>query len=346
MTPSTGPYHILEPRGYPGLLSLVIPCYNEEPTIPYLRSEVSAFLETLPCPVEVILVNDGSRDGTLKALAEWARIDSRIKILHLSRNFGHQIASTAGLDHAGGDAVVLIDADLQDPLKAIHGMIDLYRQGYDVVYGRRGRRPSESRVKRLTAWLFYRLMRFLVYRDLPVDVGDFRLISRDCLNALTQMRECHRFLRGMVTWIGFPQTEMVYERQPRRAGESKYPMTKMLMFAWTAATSFSTIPLSLSFLFGGIIGLFGLEEACRALLAHFLGWYAVPGWTSLMVVNSLVGSVLLIGFGVLGQYIGRIYEQSKDRPLYIVARRVNCERDGQAGPSEPSERRTVEGSRR
>lgn len=345
MSSSRGPYHILESRDFPGLLSLVIPCYNEEPTVPFLKAEVTAFLGTLPCPAEVILVNDGSHDGTLRELTEWARSDRRIKVLHLSRNFGHQIASTAGLDHARGDAVVLIDADLQDPLDVIHRMIELYREGYDVVYGRRGQRQSESRSKLATAWLFYRLMRLLVYKDLPVDVGDFRLISRPCLNALTQMRECHRFLRGMVTWVGYPQTEVVYQRQPRCAGETKYPMRKMLMFAWTAATSFSSVPLNLSFLVAAIVGLFGLEEAARAVVAHVMG-KAVPGWTSLIVVTSLIGSAILVFLGVLGQYIGRIYEQGKERPLYIVARKVNCGEENRQSLGEPAQQRAAEGSLR
>jgi glycosyltransferase involved in cell wall biosynthesis len=320
---------VLEPRGYPGLLSLVMPCYNEEEGIPFLRREVTAFLDEVPYPVEIVLVNDGSRDGTFRVLHEWARADSRVKVLNLSRNFGHQIASTAGLDYAAGDAVVLMDADLQDPLRVIHLMVEKYREGFDVVYGRRAKRAAEGPFKRATAWLFYRLMRFLVYKDLPVDVGDFRLISRPCLTALNQMREYHRFLRGMVTWVGFEQTEVVYERDPRRAGETKYPISKMLKFAWTAATSFSSIPLNLSFLVGGIVGVFALEEAVRAIVAEMQG-YTVPGWTSLMVVTSLIGSALLVFLGVLGQYVSRIYEQSKGRPLYIVARAVNCQAAAEA----------------
>lgn len=345
MTSSPGTYHILEPRDFPKLLSLVSPCYNEEPTIPFLRAEITAFLDTLPCPTEVILVNDGSRDGTLRELTEWARADRRIKVLHLSRNFGHQIAATAGLDQARGDAVVLIDADLQDPLEVIHRMIELYRQGYDVVYGRRGQRQKESKTKLITAWMFYRLMRLMVYKDLPVDVGDFRLISRPCLDALNQMRECHRFLRGMVTWVGYPQTEVVYERAPRCAGETKYPMRKMLMFAWTAATSFSSVPLNLSFLVALIVGLFGVEEAVRAVVAHLMG-NSVPGWTSLIVVTSLIGSAILMFLGVLGQYMGRIYDQAKDRPLYIVARRVNCEANERSAIGESAQGRAAEGSLR
>jgi glycosyltransferase involved in cell wall biosynthesis len=271
-----------------------------------------------------VLVNDGSSDRTLDALLAWANADVNAKVLHLSRNFGHQIASTAGLDHASGDAIVLIDADLQDPLSAIHGMIAQYCQGYDVVYGRREKRSGESPFKLATAWVFYRIMQLLVYSDLPVDTGDFRLISRHCLAGLQSMRETHRFLRGMVAWAGYPQIAFMYDRGPRLRGQTKYPLRKMLTFAWTAATSFSTLPLKLSWMFGCLVGLFGIEEGFRAVMALIMGWYVVPGWTSLMVVGSLVGAVLLMSLGVLGQYVGIIYEQAKGRPLYLVSRKFNC----------------------
>jgi dolichol-phosphate mannosyltransferase len=204
-------------------------------------------------------------------------------------------------------------------------MLDRYREGYDVVYGQRERRDGESAFKLFTAWLFYRLMRSLVYKSLPVDTGDFRLMSRDCLSALQSMRETHRFLRGMVAWVGYPQCAVKYQRAARAAGTTKYPLRKMLAFAWTAATSFSTLPLQASIVLGMLVGLFGVEEAIRAIFAVSLGWYAVPGWTSLMVVTSLVGSAMLISIGIVGQYVGRIYEQSKDRPLYVVARAFNVE---------------------
>jgi len=188
------------------------------------------------------------------------------------------------------------------------------------VYGQRESRAGESAHKRFTAWIFYRIMRRLVYRELPPDVGDFRLISRTCLDAVNQMRETHRFLRGMVAWVGFPQTAVVYRRQGRVAGVTKYPLRKMLAFSWIAATSFSTLPLRLSMIFGAIVGMLGIEEGIRATLAHFLGWYTVPGWTSLTVLVSLIGSALLISIGILGEYVAKLYEQSKGRPLYIVAR--------------------------
>jgi dolichol-phosphate mannosyltransferase len=324
------------PRAYPACLSLVIPCYNEEPVIPFLRKQLTAFLEGLSCDSEVILVNDGSRDDTLILLLEWAAQDPRIRILQLSRNFGQDLAVTAGLDHACGDAVILMDADLQDPLPVIDKMIEQYCAGYDVVYGKREKRTGESPLKLLSAWLFYRLMRLLASCDLPPDVGNFRLISRPCVDNLSKMRESHRFLRGMIAWVGYPQTSVRYHRQSRVAGDTKYSANKMLGFAWTAATSFSTAPLNLSFVLGGLVGLFGIEEACRALLAHIMGWYVVPGWTSLMVVTSLIGSALLVSVGILGQYIARIYEQSKGRPLYLVTREYGAGRELFADSQEPS----------
>ena len=312
--------HLLCPRGYPRLLSLVIPLYDEEPVILSLRDAVEHFAGTLECPLEVVLVNDGSRDQTLSHLAEWAAADARVRVLHLSRNFGHQIAATAGLDHATGDAAVVLDADLQDPLAVIHRMIERYREGYDVVYGQRASRAGERAYKRLTAWAFYRVMRTLVYRQLPPDVGDFRLISRPCLEAVGQMRETHRFLRGMVAWVGFAQVAVPYHRQPRIAGCTKYSLRKMLAFSWTAATSFSTLPLRFSMVTAVIAAAVGIEEGIRALLAYSLGWYTVPGWTSLTVIVSLIGSAMLMSVGILGEYVAKIYEQSKGRPLYVVAR--------------------------
>jgi len=312
--------HLLRPRERPDRLSLVIPIYNEEAVITALRDAVTGFARTVPSQLELVLVNDGSADQTLALLAEWAASDPRVRVLHLSRNFGHQIAATAGLDHASGDAVVLMDADLQDPLPVIHDMIERYCEGYDVVYGQRESRAGESAYKRFTAWMFYRIMRHLVYRALPPDVGDFRLISRPCLDAVKQMRETHRFLRGMVAWVGFPQVAVSYHRQARVAGSTKYPLRKMLAFSWVAATSFSTLPLRISMIMGAIVGLLGVEEGIRALLAYSLGWYTVPGWTSLTVVVSLIGSAMLMSIGILGEYVAKIYEQSKGRPLYIVAR--------------------------
>lgn len=315
--------YLLQPRPYPKYLSLVIPLYNEEAVIPFLRDALSRFLPELQSEAEVILINDGSTDCTLKQLVQWAKQDTRMKVLNFSRNFGHQIALTAGLDYARGDAVVLLDADLQDPLNAIPRMIERYCEGYDVVYGHRVARTGETGFKRLTAWCFYRLMRRFAHKELPLDTGDFRLLSRPCLNALQQMRETHRFLRGMCTWVGFPQAGVEYERSHRVAGITKYPLSKMLVFAWTAATSFSTLPLKASIWLGFIASLLGIAEAAHALLAKIFHWYVVPGWSSLTVLISLLGGVTLVSIGVLGEYIGKLYEQTKNRPLYIVSQTVN-----------------------
>jgi len=311
--------HFVTARPDPKLLSVVFPIYSESEVLPFVEKEVTAFLGTVSCACEVVLVNDGSTDDSLDKLAAWADRDTRVTVVQLSRNFGHQIAATAGLDHARGDAVVLMDADLQDPLAVIHQMIARYREGYDVVYGQRMVRGGEGLFKRGSAWLFYRIMHLLVYPDLPVDTGDFRLVSKECLDQLLQMRECHRFLRGMVTWVGFPQIAVQYVRNPRAAGTTKYPLRKMLRFAWTAATSFSTIPLNLSFMLGGAAGLFAAEEFIRAFITAYQG-HNVPGWTSLMVLTSAIGSAILLLLGVIGQYVGKTYEQSKDRPLYLVSR--------------------------
>src|SRR5215472_520780 len=271
--------YFLQSRSYPRRLSLVIPVYNEEEVIPSLREALVGFVSQLTCEMEIVLVNDGSTDSTLKLLVEWAQQERRVKVLNFSRNFGHQIALTAGLDYATGEAVVLLDADLQDPLSVIHKMIERYREGYDVVYGQRLARMGETAFKRFTAWLFYRLMRRFVHQGLPLDAGDFRLISRHCLSALQQMRETHRFLRGMVTWVGFPQIGVPYERESRVAGKTKYPLSKMILFAWTAATSFSTLPLKASIWVGAIATLLGFAEAVHAILAKLFHWYVVPGWS-------------------------------------------------------------------
>ncbi len=315
--------HLLQPRPYPKLLSLVLPMYNEASVVPHLRAALEQFVAELRGNCEIILVNDGSSDATLSLIADWAKEDPRVKIVNLSRNFGHQSAATAGLDYASGDAVVLLDADLQDPVSVVHQMIERYGQGYDVVYGQRVGRHGETAFKRFSAWLFYRLMSGFVYKGLPVDAGDFRLISRNCLNGLQQMRETHRFLRGMVAWVGYPQIGVPYERAARVAGSSKYPLRKMLKFAWTAATSFSALPLKASMVMGLLAMLLGFEEAIRALLAHFFGWYAVPGWASLTILVSLLGGAMLLSIGILGEYVGKIYEQAKNRPLYLVAQTLN-----------------------
>jgi dolichol-phosphate mannosyltransferase len=316
--------HLLIARRPPRLLSIVIPLYNEEHSLPLLRPRLTAALDALPCDAaEVLFVNDGSADGTLDLLREWASEDSRVDVICLARNFGQQAAITAGLDEARGDAVVVMDGDLQDPPEVIAKMLERYCEGYDVVYGRRAGRAGESWLKRLTAWGFYRLMRKLVYKDLPADTGDFRLISRPCLDALRTMRETHRFMRGMVAWVGFPQTAVEFERPPRSAGQTNYSMRKMLAFAWTAAVSFSPAPLRISLMLGVLLAFFGLGDGVYSVVRKLTG-HAVPGWTSLMVMLCVIGGGVLLSIGILGEYVGRVFEEVKGRPLYVISQRLSA----------------------
>lgn len=308
----------LEPRPDPGLLSIVIPIFNEEEVLPHLRARMEEFLPVLPCEYELILVNDGSRDGSLAFLRSWARADSNVVVLALSRNFGHQAASTAGLDYAHGDAVVLMDADLQDPPELVLRMIAEYTRGFDVVYAQRGAREGETWFKRMSAWGFYRVMRALASQDLPPDTGDFRLISSACLRSLRDMRETHRFLRGMVAWLGFSQTAVTFVRPPRVAGNTKFTLSKMLRFAWVAAISFSPLPLRVVFGMGILVAVAAMVIGAYAVGSSLLHYYVIPGWTSLMFTLCLVGSFILIGMGMVGEYIAKIYEEVKGRPLYII----------------------------
>lgn len=318
--------HVLEPRPHPGLLSIVIPLYCEQEMIPALRERLTEFVGMLPCPAELILVNDGSSDQTLPLLLDWAKRDTRVKVLGLARNFGHQAAVTAGLDASAGEAIVIMDADLQDPPEVVFEMLDRYCEGYDVVYGQRVGRTGEGPIKRATAWAFYRFMRTFIHKDLPADAGDFRLVSRRVLESLSSMRETHRFLRGMVAWVGYAQTAVPFTRPQRMAGTTKYPMRKMIRFAWTAACSFSAAPLKLSLFIGIVVAIFGLGVGCWAVVTKLVG-FTERGWTSLMAVTCIVGGTILASIGVLGEYIGRIFEEIKGRPLYIVSRKANFGED-------------------
>ncbi|MCT8332250.1 glycosyltransferase family 2 protein [Leptospira sp. 85282-16] len=317
-------HYYLVPRKNPKLLSIIIPCYNEESSLPFLKERLNSLIKILPTKVEVIFVNDGSSDQTIFQLVSWADRDPQIQVVSLSRNFGHQLAVTAGMDYAKGDAVVVMDADLQDPPEVILEMLTKYREGYDVVYGQRLARSGESFFKKITAWAFYRIMKILVHKDLPLDSGDFRLISRRCLNALNGLRENHRFLRGMNAWIGFPQTPVFYKRDPRVAGETKYPLRKMLKLAMNAAVSFSPLPLRFSLALGIIVALMGFAVGAYALFRafqHFILEMPIvynPGWATIVTLICLIGGSILISIGILGEYIARIFEESKGRPLYVV----------------------------
>jgi len=316
------PFYLLTARPLPTLLSIVIPIYNEEEVLPLLRARLDQLSEGFPCRVEYVLVNDGSSDESLRLLRDIAMSDPKYRVLSLARNFGHQAAATAGLDAARGNAVVLMDADLQDPPELIHQMLAHYQEGYDVVYAQRAERDGESFFKKWSAWLFYRIMQNMVYKDLPPDVGDYRLVSRRCLETLKQMRELHRFLRGMVSWVGYPQIAVPFRRAARAAGETKYPLRKMLAFAWTAAVSFSPIPLRLSFILGSAIFAVGAMIGLVGLWKYFTGQFLVRGWTSLLIVTCLSSGSILITLGILGEYVARIYEEIKGRPIYIVSDKI------------------------
>lgn len=303
----------------PQLLSIVIPCYNEEDVIGEAMRRLKMFCAELQdLDVELIFVDDGSRDRTREFLKNYARDDSRIRIIGFARNFGHQIAVTAGIDAANGDAVVLIDADLQDPPEAVHQMIIKWREGFDVVYGTRTERVGESAFKLATARGFYRLLNKLSDVPIPLDTGDFRLMSRSVVDILRAMPERDRFVRGMVSWCGFKQIALPYKRAERFAGESKYPLSKMLRFATDGILSFSTKPLQMSVVLGMVCALLALFGIIYALFLRLFTNTWVEGWTTLMITVLFIGGIQLISAGILGEYIGRIYSEIKNRPLYIV----------------------------
>ncbi len=288
-----------------------------------------------------MLVDDGSRDGSWEHMQDLAAREPRIVLVKLSRNFGHQIALTAGLDHACGQAVVVMDADLQDPPEVVARMLALWREGYDVVYGRRIRRLGESCFKRATAAGFYRVIRGLTCIDIPADTGDFRLMSRRAVDALSQLRERNRFVRGMVAWVGFRQTAVEYERTARHAGGSKYPLRKMVRFAADAIVSFSFAPLRLATGLGLLVSILSFAYAAYAVLARVFHWNVVQGWASLMVAIVFLGGVQLVSLGIIGEYIGRIYDEVKGRPLYITedsSSRADAVRAEIAGARSPAVR--------
>lgn len=309
-------------------LSLIIPCYNEEEVISEtLRQlqEHSLSLEHQGLSVEFIFIDDGSRDRTYELLQKARERDHRIKLLRFSRNFGHQVAVTAGIEVARGDAVVLIDADLQDPPEVIHEMVNLWKAGYDVVYGTRIQRAGESVLKLTTAYFFYRILNQLSDISIPRDTGDFRLMSRRVVDVLKAMPERDRFVRGLVSWVGFKQVSLPYKRKERLAGESKYPFLKMVRFALDGVLSFSKKPLQLAVWFGILCSLFSFFGILYIVFIRIFTSAWVTGWATLMIAILFIGGVQLISIGILGEYIGRIYHEGKRRPLYVVQDRLGLD---------------------
>jgi dolichol-phosphate mannosyltransferase len=305
------------------VLSLVLPIFNEEAVIPELHTRLQEFLPRLGLETEVIFVDDGSKDRSLALLRGVAASEPRYRVLSFARNFGHQAAITAGIDHARGEAVVVMDADLQDPPEVVLEMVAKWREGFDVVYGRRRSRQGETRLKLLTAKWFYRVFARMIPIEVPLDTGDFRLMSRRIVVVLRELRETHRFVRGLVAWLGFKQTAVLYDRPVRFAGETKFPFAKMLRFAIDGITSFSILPLRFATYLGMLISALSVAVAGWALIARFVFHATVPGWTTVIVLVSLLASVQLIMTGILGEYIGRIYEQVKARPLYVLSDLIN-----------------------
>jgi glycosyltransferase involved in cell wall biosynthesis len=304
--------------------SVVVPLYNEEGNVAALFDRIFAVVENIAehPSFEVIVVNDGSTDGTLSAIRDQMRSRKNIVLVNLSRNFGHQLAATAGIEIAQGDAVILMDGDLQDPPELIVQFLERWRAGFDVVYAVRHKRKGESPFKVWTAHVFYRIIKRLTRVAIPVDTGDFRLMSRRVVNALKRSPERHRFLRGMVSWVGFNQTGVEYDRDERLSGQTKYPLPKMIRFAIDGVTSFSDAPLRFASYMGFCVSIVALIYAAMVVvykLFHHNAPGYTQGWASLIVAIIFLGGVQLIGIGILGEYIGRIHDEVKGRPLYLIS---------------------------
>lgn len=309
----------------PPLLSLVIPVYNEEKTVPELIKRLHNLLRILKEKrnfgkedIEILFVNDGSRDGTFDILKKYCESEPGFFLLNLSRNYGHQLAITAGIDSARGDAVAVMDGDLQDPPEFVADLYGKMEEGYDVVYARRRKREGESLFKLLTAHVFYRILKKVTRFDIPIDTGDFRIMSRRVTDVLNSMREQHRYIRGLISWIGFKQTGLEYDRDERFDGETKFSVGKMLKFALDGITSFSSAPLKLSSYVGFASAFLGAIYAIYVIYLKLFTNNTIQGWTSLTIIVLVMGGVQLIALGMIGEYLSRVNDQSKNRPLYVI----------------------------
>ena len=300
------------------LLSVVVPAYNEQEVLPEFHRRLSGALSAVSMRVEIVYINDGSTDGTLAMLEDLRAHDPRVAIVDLSRNFGKEIALTAGLDHAEGDAVVVIDADLQDPPELISQLVQQWRDGYDVAYAQRIKREGESFFKKATAYLFYRMIQGVSRVKIPEDTGDFRLLSRRAVDAVKQLREQHRFMKGLFAWIGYSQKAVPYQRDPRFAGQTKWNYWRLWTFALEGFTSFTIAPLKLSSYLGLLASLAAFLYALGIIYRTLVFGDAVRGYPSLMVVILFFGGVQLMALGVIGEYLGRMFNETKGRPLYFI----------------------------
>ncbi|WP_195510290.1 glycosyltransferase family 2 protein [Clostridium tyrobutyricum] len=303
--------------------SIVVPLYNEELVIDESYSRLKKVMDSVSENYEIIFINDGSSDNTQKKVQKICKIDENIKLINFSRNFGHQCAITAGMETSVGDAIVVIDADLQDPPEVILKMITKWKEGYDVVYGKRAKRQGESFFKKLTAKTFYRLLKNMTSIDIPVDTGDFRLIDRKVCNTLNSLPERNRYVRGLVSWVGYKQTSVEFIRQERFAGDSKYPLKKMLKLAFDGITSFSYKPLVLSGYLGILSLIIGIISAIATITKHLISNTNIINFGFIISINLIMFGIVLGCMGILGQYIGRIFDESKARPNYIIESIIN-----------------------
>ena len=307
--------------------SVVVPLYNEEEVIDESYKQLKAVMDTCGDSYELIFVNDGSRDTTLDKARAIAKADGCVRVLSFARNFGHQPAITAGMDNARGEAVIVIDADLQDPPQVMLQMIEKWKEGYQVVYGKRSKREGESFFKKLTAKTFYRILNALTDVNMPVDAGDFRLLDRKVCEVLKSMPERNRYVRGLVSWVGFKQTAVEYVREQRFAGITKYPLKKMLGLAANAVTSFSVKPLKLATVLGTFISFFSFAFLLFVLIRKLVVPDIASGWASLAAIMLFLNGIILIILGIIGQYIGRIYDETKGRPLYIIGEEISRDKE-------------------
>lgn len=300
------------------LLSVVVPVYNESAVLPAFHERLTATLDKLDLRSEILYVNDGSVDSSLEVLAELRDRDARVGLINLSRNFGKELAMTAGFDQAAGDAVVVIDADLQDPPELIQEFVKHWREGHDVIYGKRTTREGEAALKKLTAYLFYRLIQNVSRVRIPVDTGDFRLMSRRAVDALGKVREQHRFMKGLFAWIGFRSLAVPYQRDRRYAGRSSFNYWKLWNFAIEGVTSFTTAPLKTATYMGLAVAGFAFVYGAVIIYKTLVYGSSVAGYPSLMVVMLFLGGIQLVGLGIIGEYLGRMFDETKNRPLYLV----------------------------
>lgn len=303
--------------------TVVIPVYNEQESIPECHRRVSAVMKGVGEPYEILFINDGSKDRSPELLREICAKDKNVKCVSFSRNFGHMPAITAGLDFARGDAVLVIDADLQDPPELFPEMIAKWKEGYEVVYGKRRERAGESAFKKISAALYYRLLKSMTNVDMPLDTGEFRLIDRKVCDAIKRIKEKNKYMRGLVSWVGFRQTGVEYDRAERFAGETKYPLSKMIKLAVDGITAFSYKPLKLATTLGGFISFCSFVYLIVVLIQKLAIHSTAIGWASTMAIMLFFQGVVLIVLGVIGEYIGRIFEEIKDRPAYLVAEVLN-----------------------